>query len=568
MNQKPQVKFKQTIDMRNLFTCFSNFWSNILGAPHSAPFGTRWKPAGNLHSLSMCAVMFVLLFVVGVGNAWGTTKTTTFTNKSSGTWAQNKNPLPCSSGGWSWASSGTPGGFEGTNSYNRGLSWSSGTSTTLTTTQAGATVTEVSIVASTNGGSSSLAVTVGSTTFKNGNNTSLSIASGLDNANGTYTFSGTAQGEISIAVTNTASKSVWVQAITVTYTSGYTITLNKNGGSTDGSGTVVADATSVTISTAPAKTGYEPEGYYTTSDCATKIATAAGALQPDITVSATTWTNGSSQWKKGGAATFYTNWRAKTYDVTLDRNGATTGSTSVTMTYDSNTHTAITNPTKDGYVFGGYWTGSGGTGTLVINTSGELQANVTNYTGAGGIWTRAIAGTTLYAKWTPTYTVTYNGNGNSDGSVPTDATNYPSGTTVTVKTNSGSLVKTGWTFAGWNANSTGTSTTYAAGSGTFTISSNTTLYAKWTCTVTWSVAGATNVYSDQTITYNPSGSKITSVPTPPNPASYCGDKFVGWTSDENYVHGTSNLFTTVDGSPNLNSIGSTTFYAVFADYDD
>ena len=61
--------------MRNLFTCFSNFWSNILGAPHSASIGTRWKPAGNLHSLSMCAVMLVLLFVVGVGNVWGAEKT-------------------------------------------------------------------------------------------------------------------------------------------------------------------------------------------------------------------------------------------------------------------------------------------------------------------------------------------------------------------------------------------------------------------------------------------------------------------------------------------------------------
>ena len=353
-----------------------------------------------------------------------------------------------------------------------------------------------------------------------------------------------------------------------TSSAGYTITLDKNGGSTDGTGTVAADATSVTISTAPAKTGYEPEGYYTTSACSTKIATAAGVLQPSITVSSTAWTNASSQWKKGGAATFFTKWTAKTYDVTLDRNGATTGSTSVTMTYDSNTHTAITNPSKDGYVFGGYWTGSGGTGTLVINTSGELQANVTNYTGAGGIWTRTVANTTLYAKWTPTYTVTYNGNGNSGGSVPTDATNYPSGSTVTVKSNSGSLVKTGWTFAGWNANSTGTSTTYAAGSGTFTISSNTTLYAKWTCTVTWSVNGNTAVYSAQTITYNPTSSKISSVPGPPSPASYCGDKFVGWTTDENYVHGTSSLFTNVAGSPNLNSIGSVTFYAVFADYDE
>ena len=541
-----------------------------MGAPHSAPFGTRWKPAGNLHSLSMCAVMLVLLFVCGVGNAWGTKHTYDFTSTSKWWTTAAKTTNVSSATSYTsfydadkkeWTVSAKDNKkFVATGYFMLGKSGATLTMPTFS----GEKITSIKIYNS-SGCSTNVKVNIYTT-----GGTAASTETKFSSTSSNYTFdigSSYQNSQLRVQVTNAYNVQITQIDIT-TESSGYTITLDKNGGSTDGTGTVAADATSVTISTAPARTGYEPEGYYTTSDCATKIATTAGVLQPSISVGGNTWTNASSQWKKGGAATFYTNWRAKTYDVTLDRNGATTGSTSVTMTYDSNTHTAITNPTKDGYVFGGYWTGSGGTGTLVINTSGELQANVTNYTGAGGIWTRAIAGTTLYAKWTPTYTVTYNGNGNSDGSVPTDATNYPSGTTVTVKTNSGSLVKTGWTFAGWNANSTGTSTTYAAGSGTFTISSNTTLYAKWTCTVTWSVAGSTNVYSDQTITYNPSGSKITSVPTPPNPASYCGDKFVGWTSDENYVHGTSNLFTTVDGSPNLNSIGSTTFYAVFADYDE
>lgn len=165
------------------------------------------------------------------------------------------------------------------------------------------------------------------------------------------------------------------------------------------------------------------------------------------------------------------------------------------------------------------------------------------------------------------FSVTYNGNGNTGGSVPTDATKYQTGTTVTVKDNTGSLAKSGWTFAGWNKNNTGTGTNYAAGSGTFSISANTTLYAKWTRTVTWSVNGLTNVYPASTITYNPSGSKVGSVPTAPNPASYCGDKFVGWTTDAEYVHETSPLFTTAADSPDLNSITTAvTFYAVFADY--
>ncbi|MCQ2752509.1 MAG: InlB B-repeat-containing protein, partial [Coriobacteriales bacterium] len=80
---------------------------------------------------------------------------------------------------------------------------------------------------------------------------------------------------------------------------------------------------------------------------------------------------------------------------------------------------------------------------------------------------------------TPTsYTVSYNGNGNTGGSVPTDSTSYSSGGIVTVLGNTGNLVKTGYTFSGWNTASDGSGTTYAAG-GTFNISANTTLYAKW-----------------------------------------------------------------------------------------
>lgn len=78
-----------------------------------------------------------------------------------------------------------------------------------------------------------------------------------------------------------------------------------------------------------------------------------------------------------------------------------------------------------------------------------------------------------------TYTVTYDKNGATSGTVPTDATKYVSGTSVTVKSNSGSLAKTGYTFSGWNTKTDGTGDTYAAGSGTFSITSNTTLYAKW-----------------------------------------------------------------------------------------
>ena len=77
------------------------------------------------------------------------------------------------------------------------------------------------------------------------------------------------------------------------------------------------------------------------------------------------------------------------------------------------------------------------------------------------------------------YRVTYDSNGATSGTVPTDSTAYQSGTTVTVKANSGSLSKTGYTFGGWNTLANGTGTNYEAGTGQFTITGHTTLYAKW-----------------------------------------------------------------------------------------
>jgi uncharacterized repeat protein (TIGR02543 family) len=79
-----------------------------------------------------------------------------------------------------------------------------------------------------------------------------------------------------------------------------------------------------------------------------------------------------------------------------------------------------------------------------------------------------------------TYTVTYLGNGNTGGNVPTDGSSpYNSGTSVTVLGNSGTLTKSGVAlFAGWNTAADGSGTNYVGGDN-FTITQNTTLYARW-----------------------------------------------------------------------------------------
>lgn len=77
-----------------------------------------------------------------------------------------------------------------------------------------------------------------------------------------------------------------------------------------------------------------------------------------------------------------------------------------------------------------------------------------------------------------TYNVTYDANGATGGTVPVDLDNHESGSSVTVLGNTGSLIKDGYNFNGWNTAADGTGTSYAAG-GSFNISSDTTLYAQW-----------------------------------------------------------------------------------------
>ena len=76
------------------------------------------------------------------------------------------------------------------------------------------------------------------------------------------------------------------------------------------------------------------------------------------------------------------------------------------------------------------------------------------------------------------YDVIYDGNGNTGGTAPTDSKKYKLNDEVIVK-EQGDLVRTGYTFTGWNTSADGSGTSYASGA-TFNISaSNVTLFAQW-----------------------------------------------------------------------------------------
>lgn len=258
--------------------------------------------------------------------------------------------------------------------------------------------------------------------------------------------------------------------------------IDGNGGS-NGKYTATYDATSIAINTAPTRTGYNLTGYHAWGREANTLANTAGALSANQSENGggKTLTNSGSQWIYDGTdATIYADWSPKTYGITLDQEGGASGSTSVTMTYDASTHTAITNPTKTGYTFAGYWTGDNGTGSLVIATDGTLQANVDTYTGDGGIW-KKDATCTLYAKWTPNnYAVTLS---------TTGETGYGSGAPDNQTATYGAAMPTitppvgaaGYKFQGYFTAANGAGTKYYNANGTsaheWDIASASTLHA-------------------------------------------------------------------------------------------
>ena len=165
-----------------------------------------------------------------------------------------------------------------------------------------------------------------------------------------------------------------------------------------------------------------------------------------------------------------------TYIVTYNGNGNTSGVTPTDANlYEQGALVKVLDKgslVKTGYTFVDWNTAADGSGTS--------QA-------AGSTFNMGTANLTLYARWTTnTYTVTYNGNGNTAGTVPVDPTSpYEYGATVTVLGNTGDLTRindggTSYRFTGWNTKADGSGLDQAEGS-YFTMDAfPVTLYAQWT----------------------------------------------------------------------------------------
>ncbi|MGE5355625.1 MAG: MopE-related protein [Deltaproteobacteria bacterium] len=219
-----------------------------------------------------------------------------------------------------------------------------------------------------------------------------------------------------------------------------------------------------------------------------------------------------------------------------------------------------TEPTQGtAYTVGAYI----GSGVVVYNSNGTslnntgLDPNTTyDFKFYSENWSYYSTGVTASATTLAEYTVTYDGNGNTGGTAPVDGNSpYASGATVTVLGNTGSLVKTGYTFNNWNTAADGSGTSYAPAA-TFTISANTTLYAQWTAN-TYQVAfdgnGSTGgTMSNQNFTYDVAQILTT------NAYTRTGYTFNGWNTQ---AGGGGTSYTDGQNVTNLATGGTVTIYA-------
>ena len=192
-------------------------------------------------------------------------------------------------------------------------------------------------------------------------------------------------------------------------------------------------------------------------------------------------------------------WTAKTFGLTLDRNGGTGGSTAASVTYDSDEvsavspETALSAPTRTDADFLG-WSSVKDGGELVIVWDAEsgtasLAENAAGYT-QDGAWAYDFTGSavTLYAKWQlHGYNLTLK-NGKS-GAVYNEFVEYGATSLEGYST----PTRSGWTLEGWyteNSLTSGTKVLNADGSiaaavegyttaTTFQLSEDKTLYARW-----------------------------------------------------------------------------------------
>ena len=403
----------------------------------------------------------------------------------------------------------------------------------------------------------------------------LTLPAGTGLSKSGYTFGGWSLTETGTAVTSPYSPSASRTLYAVWTGNQYTITYNANGGTgtqTAGSYTTGAAATSLPATSTFTRTGYSFGGWATSASSTTPV----------------------TSYSTSANATFYAIWTRGTYNVRFLANGGV-------GTMETQTSSATANLTANTFTyadrtFTGWNTSADGTGTSYSNSqSYPFLTNLTLYarwgnvitfssqgatsgspsrtsegwtsgsinlptvgtmvkagytfsgwttgsqTYAGGASYTPTAGITFNPVWTAnTYTISYNSNQATGGTLPSNQSWATGSTALTLSGNTGTLVKSGYTFGGWAT--TATSTTPVT---TYSTSANQIFYAIWTpvsYTIAYALAGGTSALPTQE--NKRIGNQFTLAGTPTR-ASY---NFAGW-SDSTTAYSAGATYTITASTP-------------------
>ena len=296
----------------------------------------------------------------------------------------------------------------------------------------------------------------------------------------------------------------------------YKITVNDNGGSgssptsfyyhsSSPTGYYKTNSTGVSnyfigLSSLPSRTYYEYLGHYTAKSGGTQILSKTGGCNPIYGLFSS-------------AATIYAHWRRLSYTLTFDKASGTGGTTTI---YGKATDggwysnwkctsavTAITPPTRSGYVFSGYYSAANGGGTKYVNADGTFTGDFELLV--------LTANKTIYAYWKARHEITVAANGGTGGTtsfwyVPDDGAFYDDAacqhavTAVTPPTKSGAL------FLGLYDIDSPSGEQVVTESGTifpsWTPSADATVYAQWRTVATISFDKGDGESGDDALVYD------------------------------------------------------------------
>ena len=344
----------------------------------------------------------------------------------------------------------------------------------------------------------------------------------------------------------------------------YTLTYNPNGGSVSPTSKSLTYNSAYGTLPTPTRKGYAFTGWFTAASGGTKVSESTKMGTGNITIYA--------HWKANVLrVNYYPNGATKVDNSTaMDGSGVSTITPDVQYRYDDFNYDA-TMPSyglwdarrfiRTGYTSTNKYHLGSKDGTVLLDAGNNVFAKTQDLATAAGVLSDLEKGNvsiSIYADWKAnTYTIKYNGNGNTGGSTAGSSHTYDTAKGLTAN----GFTKTGYTFKNWNTKADGSGTSYADKASvknlTATNGATVTLYAQWTAnkyTVTYNANGGTGTMANQELTYDKAATLNA------NTFKRTGYRFNGWNTK---ADGTGTSYADKASVKNLtaNSGGTVTLYA-------